>query len=182
MMTEAELFARAKTLCQRYYTEDAMPSAVQWAPLRDYWADADLDTRVIRLNSSDLRDAPAYVIDDSLLHELAHLASNAEDGSIAFRRALRKGPLHRKAKQWRQRFLARLALGPPESTLEVLRDIEERQARYEHEAYELGRRRAQELCESFGIVQQKPYWTPPVSAGRLPCGAFPRQGKPTGPR
>ncbi len=79
---DAELAERARTLAQRYLSEDhpsgsglppPAPTSVSWVDNQHHrWGSCTPSTGVIRL-SSRLRSMPAWVVDYVLLHELAHL-------------------------------------------------------------------------------------------------------------
>ena len=71
--SDAELLARARQLSARYLHGRSEPSSVRWVPpMRTRWGSATPADRSIRI-SERLRDAPPWVIDYVLVHELAHL-------------------------------------------------------------------------------------------------------------
>lgn len=67
------LLTRCGELAARYLDDDATPVSVRWvAPMRTRWASCTPGDGTIRV-SRRLRDAPSWVLDYVLVHELAHL-------------------------------------------------------------------------------------------------------------
>ncbi len=70
---DADLAARAAELSRRYVAGRPEPSSVTWsAAQRRRWGSCTPEDRTIRV-SGRLRDAPGWVLDYVLVHELAHL-------------------------------------------------------------------------------------------------------------
>jgi len=71
--SDAELMARARQLAARYLPARPEPSSVRWVPpMRSRWGSATPTDGSIRI-SERLRNAPSWVLDYVLVHELAHL-------------------------------------------------------------------------------------------------------------
>lgn len=71
--SDAGLMARARQLSARYLDGGPQPSSARWVPpMRTRWGSATPGENSIRV-SERLRDAPGWVIDYVLVHELAHL-------------------------------------------------------------------------------------------------------------
>ncbi len=67
------LLSRSTELSRRYLEGRAVPKTVRWVPpMRTRWASCTPADATIRI-SERLRDAPAWVVDYVLVHELAHL-------------------------------------------------------------------------------------------------------------
>ncbi|MGH3949771.1 MAG: M48 metallopeptidase family protein [Pseudonocardiaceae bacterium] len=67
------LLARCAELSRLYLDGRAEPAGVRWVPpMRTRWASCTPSERTIRI-STRLRDAPAWVLDYVLVHELTHL-------------------------------------------------------------------------------------------------------------
>jgi predicted metal-dependent hydrolase len=67
------LMARCRQLSARYLGGRPQPASVRWVPpMRTRWGSATPADGTIRI-SERLRDAPAWVVDYVLVHELAHL-------------------------------------------------------------------------------------------------------------
>lgn len=70
---DAQLAERAARLSATYLDGLARPTSVRWVrPMTSRWASCTQDTGAIRVSDL-LREAPAYVLDYILVHELAHL-------------------------------------------------------------------------------------------------------------
>ena len=73
------LLRRSMELSRRYLDGRAEPVSVRWvAPMRTRWASCTPADATIRV-SERLRDAPAWVLDYVLVHELAHLLEPGHD-------------------------------------------------------------------------------------------------------
>ncbi|MBP2370730.1 M48 family metallopeptidase [Pseudonocardia parietis] len=73
------LLTRGRELSQRWLEGRADPVSIRWVPtMRTRWASCTPDDGTIRI-SERLRDAPGWVVDYVLVHELAHLLSAAHD-------------------------------------------------------------------------------------------------------
>lgn len=73
------LMRRGQELSKRWLEGRARPSSIRWVPvMRTRWASCTPDDATIRI-SERLRDAPGWVVDYVLVHELAHLLSAAHD-------------------------------------------------------------------------------------------------------
>ncbi|MFP5023225.1 M48 family metallopeptidase [Pseudonocardia phyllosphaerae] len=73
------LLARGRELSKRWLEGRAKPVSMRWVPtMRTRWASCTPDDGTIRI-SERLRDAPGWVVDYVLVHELAHLLSAAHD-------------------------------------------------------------------------------------------------------
>ncbi|MBN9800435.1 M48 family metallopeptidase [Pseudonocardia alni] len=73
------LARRGLELSKRWLEGRARPSSIRWVPtMRTRWASCTPDDATIRI-SERLRDAPGWVVDYVLVHELAHLLSAAHD-------------------------------------------------------------------------------------------------------
>lgn len=71
--SDNELLTRCGELAARYLAGEVTPVSVRWVqPMRTRWASCTPADGTIRV-SSRLRDAPAWVLDYVLVHELAHL-------------------------------------------------------------------------------------------------------------
>jgi len=71
--SDAALLARCRELAARYLDGRAEPASVRWVPpMRTRWASCTPGERTIRV-SERLREAPGWVVDYVLVHELAHL-------------------------------------------------------------------------------------------------------------
>lgn len=92
---DAALLARARTLAARYLPGDVRPASVRWVSNQQRrWGSCSTRTGDIRL-SDRMRGFPQYVIDDVLVHELAHLV-HADHGP-AFRALTARHPPHERA-------------------------------------------------------------------------------------
>ncbi|WP_214369115.1 M48 family metallopeptidase [Pseudonocardia sp. H11422] len=70
---------RSIELARRYLDGEAEPTTVRWvAPMRTRWASCTPADGTIRV-SERLRDAPGWVVDYVLVHELAHLLAPGHD-------------------------------------------------------------------------------------------------------
>ncbi|GEL18653.1 metal-dependent hydrolase [Pseudonocardia asaccharolytica DSM 44247 = NBRC 16224] len=73
------LLRRSRELARRYLDGLAEPMTVRWvAPMRTRWASCTPVDGTIRV-SERLRDAPGWVVDYVLVHELAHLLAPGHD-------------------------------------------------------------------------------------------------------
>lgn len=71
--SDNELLTRCGELAARYLAGEVTPVSVRWVePMRTRWASCTPADGTIRV-SNRLRDAPAWVLDYVLVHELAHL-------------------------------------------------------------------------------------------------------------
>lgn len=71
--SDEALLVRCGELAARYLDAECTPTGVRWvAPMRTRWASCTPADGTIRV-SRRLRDAPAWVLDYVLVHELAHL-------------------------------------------------------------------------------------------------------------
>jgi predicted metal-dependent hydrolase len=74
-----ELKRRSLELSRRHLDGRAVPTTVRWvAPMRTRWASCTPADGTIRI-SERLRDAPGWVVDYVLVHELAHLLEPGHD-------------------------------------------------------------------------------------------------------
>ena len=92
---------RLVELARRYLDGAAEPTTVRWVPpMRTRWASCTPADGTIRI-SERLRDAPAWVVDYVLVHELAHLLEPGHDERFwALGRAGTPAPCGRRA-TWR---------------------------------------------------------------------------------
>jgi predicted metal-dependent hydrolase len=73
------LLARCIELSTKYLGGRAEPASVRWVPpMRTRWASCTPEDRTIRI-SERLREAPGWVVDYVLVHELAHLLAPGHD-------------------------------------------------------------------------------------------------------
>ncbi|MQA11208.1 MAG: DUF45 domain-containing protein [Pseudonocardiaceae bacterium] len=83
--SDAALLLRCSELNEKYLNGRSVPTSVRWVrPMRTRWASCTPTEGTIRI-SERLRDAPAWVLDYVLVHELAHLrvaAHNAQFWSL----------------------------------------------------------------------------------------------------
>lgn len=71
--SDEALLLRCTELSARYLDGTAQPASVRWVPpMRTRWASCTPMNRTIRV-SERLREAPSWVLDYVLVHELAHL-------------------------------------------------------------------------------------------------------------
>lgn len=78
--SDTALLNRCTELNAAYLDGKAVPASVRWVrPMRTRWASCTPAERTIRV-SERLRDAPAWVLDYVLVHELAHLREAAHNG------------------------------------------------------------------------------------------------------
>lgn len=76
------LLRRGRELSARWLEGRAEPVSIRWVPaMRTRWASCTPDDATIRI-SERLRDAPGWVVDYVLVHELAHLLSAAHDDTF----------------------------------------------------------------------------------------------------
>jgi predicted metal-dependent hydrolase len=76
------LLSRSTELSRRYLGGRAVPKTVRWVPpMRTRWASCTPADATIRI-SERLRDAPAWVVDYVLVHELAHLLEPGHDATF----------------------------------------------------------------------------------------------------
>lgn len=79
---DEELRRRSLELSRRYLDGRADPSSVRWVPpMRTRWASCTPVDGTIRI-SERLRDAPAWVVDYVLVHELTHLLEPGHDAGF----------------------------------------------------------------------------------------------------
>ncbi|RCW42848.1 hypothetical protein DFQ14_108104 [Halopolyspora algeriensis] len=71
--SDEALAERCRLLSERYLDSRAVPRGIRWVrPMRTRWASCTPSTGTIRV-SRRLQDAPGWVLDYVLVHELAHL-------------------------------------------------------------------------------------------------------------
>jgi predicted metal-dependent hydrolase len=76
------LLSRSTELSRRYLEGRAVPKTVRWVPpMRTRWASCTPADATIRI-SERLRDAPAWVVDYVLVHELTHLLEPGHDAKF----------------------------------------------------------------------------------------------------
>ncbi|MEU7814710.1 M48 family metallopeptidase [Pseudonocardia sp. NPDC049154] len=76
---DGALLDRCLELSKRYLGGRATPASVRWVPpMRTRWASCTPQDRTIRI-SERLREAPGWVVDYVLVHELAHLLAPGHD-------------------------------------------------------------------------------------------------------
>ncbi len=76
------LLSRSAELSRRYLEGRAVPKTVRWVPpMRTRWASCTPTDATIRI-SERLRDAPAWVVDYVLVHELTHLLEPGHDAKF----------------------------------------------------------------------------------------------------
>lgn len=94
--SDDRLRQRARELSRRHLEGRARPSDVRWSERQNTrWGSATPATGVVRI-SSQLQDAPEWVLDFVLVHELAHLLE--ADHSPRFRELEARYPLAEKAR------------------------------------------------------------------------------------
>ncbi len=71
-VSDVELLTRALWLRLEFLPESPEPASVRWATQERRWGSCASVDRSIRI-SSQLRQAPQYVVDAIVVHELAHL-------------------------------------------------------------------------------------------------------------
>ena len=77
--TDAQLLRRAQELSATYLDGRAVPSSVTWSTRQQHrWGSCSPTDRTIRI-SARLVDAPGWVLDAVLVHELAHLLRASHD-------------------------------------------------------------------------------------------------------
>jgi predicted metal-dependent hydrolase len=80
--TDEALTERALALSQRYLDGAAVPSAVTWSTRqRSRWGSCSVAAGTIRISAM-LQDAPDWVVDAVLVHELAHLLRAEHDATF----------------------------------------------------------------------------------------------------
>jgi hypothetical protein len=95
---DADLAARAAELSRRYLAGRPEPASVAWsAAQRRRWGSCTPEDRSIRV-SDRLRDAPGWVLDYVLVHELAHLVEPSH--SPRFWRLVAAFPETERARAW----------------------------------------------------------------------------------
>lgn len=93
---EVDLAARADALARRH--DLPRPAAIEWSERQQRrWGSCSVGTGSIRI-SSRLADAPRFVLDYVIVHELAHLA--VPDHSPAFHDLVARYPRTERAKGW----------------------------------------------------------------------------------
>jgi predicted metal-dependent hydrolase len=96
-LDEDELLARALLLADRY-VDGVRPVSVAWSSrMERRWASCSYQAGTIRV-SRRLAGAPDYVLDDVLVHELAHLVE--PDHGPAFRAIVERYPHHDRARSF----------------------------------------------------------------------------------
>lgn len=105
-ISDDALMLRARELSDLYLEGRAVPTSVRWVTNQNHrWGSCTPATGVIRL-SHRLQKMPDYVVDDVLLHELAHLLVAGH--GPRFRELERRHPHHERAAgflegvSWRQ--------------------------------------------------------------------------------
>lgn len=94
-LPEDDLYARACQLADRY-VDGVRPASVTWSSrMARRWASCSIHSRTIRV-SRRLAGAPRYVLDDVLVHELAHLLE--PDHGPAFHAIVARHPDHDRAR------------------------------------------------------------------------------------
>lgn len=79
---DGALLSRCQELSRRYLRGRARPVSVRWVPpMRTRWASCTPEDRTIRI-SERLRDAPGWVVDYVLVHELAHLIEPSHNAAF----------------------------------------------------------------------------------------------------
>ena len=110
--SDDQLHARAVRLARQWLGGSELPDVVRWVGnMRRRWASCTPVDRTIRV-SDRLRDAPAYVLDYVLLHELAHLIEAGHNAR--FWALIEPYPRSAEAKAWLDGFTAGQGL-PPEA-------------------------------------------------------------------
>jgi predicted metal-dependent hydrolase len=100
---------RSVELARRYLDGRAEPTSVRWVPaMRTRWASCTPADGTIRV-SERLRDAPAWVVDYVLVHELAHLLESGHDE--AFWAWVRRYPRTERAMGYLEGLSAAAGLG-----------------------------------------------------------------------
>ncbi|MGF1661805.1 MAG: M48 family metallopeptidase [Kineosporiaceae bacterium] len=109
---DPELAARAGELSRRYLAGRPVPVSVAWsAAQRRRWGSCTPEDRSIRV-SDRLRDAPGWVLDYVLVHELAHLVEPSH--SARFWELVATYPGTERARAWLEGWEAgRAARDPP---------------------------------------------------------------------
>lgn len=103
--SDEDLMRRATELSRRYLDGRAVPTAVNWSSRqRSRWGSCSATDRTIRISDL-LVDAPSWVLDSVLVHELAHLLHN--DHGPEFRAVVARYPRAAEA----DAFLAGMELG-----------------------------------------------------------------------
>jgi hypothetical protein len=103
------LHRRSVELARRYLDDRARPTTVRWVPtMRTRWASCTPADGTIRI-SERLRDAPAWVVDYVLVHELAHLLEAGHDD--AFWAWVRRYPRTERAMGYLEGLSAAAGLG-----------------------------------------------------------------------
>ncbi len=93
--TDADLHERAARLSRTYLNNRARPTSVRWSTRQMHrWGSCTAADGTIRI-STRLRDAPKYVLDAVLVHELAHLLHS--DHSAEFHELANRFPRQRDA-------------------------------------------------------------------------------------
>jgi len=102
---------RSVELSRRYLESRAEPTTVRWVPtMSTRWASCTPADATIRI-SERLRDAPAWVVDYVLVHELAHLLESGH--TPAFWAWVDRYPRADKAKGYLEGYSAAARLEPP---------------------------------------------------------------------
>ena len=102
--TDAQLHARAVALADRWLGPGPRPASVTWSTRQGHrFGSCTVEDRTIRV-SARLRDAPDYVIDTVLVHELAHLVEPRH--SARFHALTDAHPDHARGNAWLEGFAA----------------------------------------------------------------------------
>jgi predicted metal-dependent hydrolase len=118
--TDAQLHARAVALADRWLGPGPRPDSVTWSTRQGHrFGSCTPEDRTIRITSR-LRDAPAYVVDAVLLHELAHLVEPTH--SARFHALVSVHPDHKRASAWLEGFAAGEAAARGASPAEAIDD------------------------------------------------------------
>ena len=102
--TDSQLHARAVALADRWLGPGPRPVSVTWSTRQGHrFGSCTVEDRTIRI-SARLRDAPDYVVDTVLVHELAHLVEPQH--SARFHDLTATHPDHERGNAWLEGFAA----------------------------------------------------------------------------
>ncbi|HVU74965.1 MAG TPA: M48 family metallopeptidase [Mycobacteriales bacterium] len=102
--TDAQLHARAVRLADRWLGPGPRPASVTWSTRQGHrFGSCTVEDRTIRV-SARLKDAPDYVIDTVLVHELAHLVQPSHNAH--FHALTAAHPDHERGNAWLEGFAA----------------------------------------------------------------------------